>query len=76
MKKKCNNCISRECKIWDRTKDNKLKHPRDAQLAIFAEIHDMLDCHKGDNGRHFKFPDLVSKVRIENPDNPVISMLQ
>lgn len=75
MRKTCNNCRNKECTIWNRSIDGKLIHSKKAMLTVFAEKSNKLVCHKADVSKKWKFTDLVSKVTIVNPDNPVIRML-
>ena len=74
MKKTCNNCSSRNCNIWERTADNKLKHKKSAWYAVMAEKMNLLTCHESKKSK-WRFTDLVSRVTIINPNSPVIGML-
>ena len=75
MRKTCNNCRNKECTIWNRSADGKLIHSKKAMLAVVAEKANKLVCHKVDNQKKWKFTNLVSKVTIVNPENPVIRLL-
>ena len=76
MRESCNNCNNRACKIWDRNKEGELLHFKEALKAIDREKHEALTCFVPAKTRNWKFPDLVSKVKIINLKNPAIQLLR
>ena len=75
-RKTCNLCRNKVCKVWDRNKENELLHFKEALKAIEMERNNKLYCFIPPKKRNWKFPDLVSKVKIINPKNPAIQLLR
>ena len=71
----CNNCTNRNCRIWERNMEGKLRYPLKASALVKAEQLNLLTCHLPDDPRKWKFTDLVSRVKITNPNNPAIALI-
>jgi len=62
-RKNCNNCDKGYCSMARRP------------LTIILEKAGRLSCYIKPKTKHFKFPELISKVTIKNPNNPAIQFI-
>jgi hypothetical protein len=73
--KRCNDCSNRNCGVFTKDDTGRYRHPKLVKQAIRAEKSGTLTCFVPQKRKVWKLPDLVSKVTINNPDNPAIQLL-
>jgi len=62
--KTCNTCAREGCKV--------ARQP----TSCWLEGNHSLSCFLAPRQRNFKLPELVSRITIENPNNPVLQILR